>query len=265
VQTSAIYKAAQTLLDWRLSLTSITELPEAFRPRDEAEGYAVQQAYNALLGEAGLGRSVGYKVGCTTPVMQASLGIANPCSGVILEKAVLRHGGSIPLNGFLNLGVECEFAVELRSDLRPNGSQFTRASVAKAVGAVMVAIEIVDNRYADHRTLGIPTLIADNFFDCGCVLGEPVRDWRALDLPGLWGTISINGDEVRRGQGEAVMGHPFEALAWLANSRSKNGLQPLRAGEFALLGSIVKTKRLHAGDKARVAIESLGQLQLNVD
>ena len=265
MQTIAIYKAARSLLDRRLSLTSITELPQAIRPGDELEGYAVQQAYNTLLGRAGLGKAVGYKVGCTTLVMQTSLGIANPCSGVIHEAAVLRRGGTIPHSGFLNLGVECEFAVELRCDLFPNGSRFTRAGVEAAVGAVMVAIEIVDNRYADHRTLGIPTLIADNFFDCGCVLGDPVRDWHALDLPGLWGTISINGSEVRRGRGEAVMGHPFEALAWLANSRARNGLRPLRKGEFVLLGSIVKTKRLHRGDDVRVAIEALGELQLHVD
>jgi 2-oxo-3-hexenedioate decarboxylase/2-keto-4-pentenoate hydratase len=260
----AISRAASALLARRLSLTSITDLPKACRPRDEAEGYAVQTAYNELLEDAGLGRVVGYKVGCTTPVMQASLGISSPCSGAIHEKSVLLRSGTVPRNGFLNLGVECEFAVELRRELAPNAGPHTRDSVAKAVGAVMVAIEIVDNRYEDHRRLGIPTLIADNFFDCGCVLGDPVHDWSNLDLPSLCGTISINDKEVRRGTGSAVMGHPFEALAWLANSRAKFGLSLLAAGQFVLLGSIVKTKRLEAGDDVRVAIESLGELKLQV-
>ena len=264
MQTRAIYEAANALLSRRLSLTSITNLPEAIRPRDETEGYAVQAVYNSLLGQAGLGKSVGYKVGCTTAVMQTSLGISNPCSGAIHERAVLRRAGVVPRHGFLNLGVECEFAVELNRDLAPMAVPFTRENVTDSVGAVMVAIEIVDNRYEDHHKLGIPTLIADNFFDCGCVLGDPVRNWQNLDLPNLWGTISINGNEARRGRGDAVMGHPFEALAWLANSRKKHGLGPLRSGEFVLLGSIVKTKRLHAGDSVLVEIESLGELRLDV-
>lgn len=263
--THAMFKAADHLLSQRLSLTPIGELPEPIRPRDEAEGYAVQGVFNRLLGRAGLGNPVGHKVGCTTQVMRDSLGISNPCSGAILERAVLRRSGSIPRNGFLDLGVECEFAVELDHDLLPAGRPFDRERVGEAVGAAMVAIEIVDNRYQNHRTLGIPTLIADNFFDCGCMLGDPVRDWRKLDLARLTGTISINGNEVRRGNGSAVMGHPFEALAWLANSRARHGLPHLRAGEFVLLGSVVKTKRLHSGDDVLVAIESLGELRLTVE
>ena len=128
----------------------------------------------------------------------------------------------------------------------------------------MAAIEIVDDRYKDYRTLGIPTLIADDFFDSGCVLGKPVRDWRKLDLPNLTGRTAINGVEVGRGTGALVMGHPFEALAWLANLRAKYGLGPVKAGEFVLLGSVVETKWLKAGDEVRIEIEELGELRLGV-
>jgi len=62
-----------------------------------------------------------------------------------------------------------------------------------------------------------------------------------------------------------VMGHPFNALAWLANSRARHGLDPLRAGELVLLGSLVQTKWLSAGARARVEIEELGALELAVD
>ena len=140
----------------------------------------------------------------------------------------------------------------------------TRDSVANVVGAVMAAIEIVDDRYANYRTLGVPTLIADDFFDSGCVLGDPVGDWRRLDLARLTGTTSVNDVDVGRGTGALVMGHPFEALAWLANSRAKHGLGALHAGEFVLLGSVVETKWLNAGDRARVEIESLGAVTLDV-
>ena len=111
----------------------------------------------------------------------------------------------------------------------------------------------------------MPTLIADDFFNSGCVLGDPLRDWRKLDLGKLSGATYVNGVEVGRGTGALVMGNPLEALAWLANSRVKHGLAPLKAGEFVMLGSVVETKWLDAGDEVRVEIEELGELTLSVN
>jgi 2-oxo-3-hexenedioate decarboxylase/2-keto-4-pentenoate hydratase len=107
----------------------------------------------------------------------------------------------------------------------------------------------------------VPTLVADDFFNAGCVLGPPVTRWRDLDLPALDGVTRLNGTEVGRGQGRAVMGHPLEALAWLANLRARLGLPGLRAGEFVLLGSVVETRWAEPGDEVSVAIEGLGEVR----
>jgi 2-oxo-3-hexenedioate decarboxylase/2-keto-4-pentenoate hydratase len=56
------------------------------------------------------------------------------------------------------------------------------------------------------------------------------------------------------------MGHPLEALAWLANLRARLGLG-LRAGEFVLLGSVVETRWVGAGDQVVVEIEGLGEVR----
>ena len=258
-------QAATLLLDQRLSLQPITDLPRSVRPQTESEGYALQRVLNGLLTVAGMGKAVGHKIGCTTPVMQAFLGIPNPCAGAIFEKAVLYGTGRVPHSGFVRLGMECEIAVELARDLAPAGAPVTREAAGEAVGAVMACIELVDERYENFRTLGVPTLIADDFFDAGCVLGVPVRDWRKLDLAKLTGSAYINGAEVGRGTGALIMGHPLEALAWLANTRAKHGLETLKAGEFVTLGSVVETKWLDAGDEVRVEIEALGELTLSVD
>jgi 2-oxo-3-hexenedioate decarboxylase/2-keto-4-pentenoate hydratase len=256
-------KAAKRLAEQRLSLTPIEPLPHGQRPANEQEGYRVQQALNRLLSGSGMGAVAGHKIGCTTPVMQDFLGIPNPCAGEVFEKTVLYRSGRVPRHGFVRLGIECEIAVELGRDIYPQDAPFTRDSVANSVAGVMAAIEIVDDRYADYRILGVPTLIADDFFDAGCVLGDPVHDWRALDLTRISGATFINGIEVGRGTGALVMDHPFEALAWLARSRAMRGMG-LRKGAFVLLGSVVETKWLQAGDEARVEIEGLGTLALSV-
>jgi 2-keto-4-pentenoate hydratase len=253
-------RAALLIRDQRLGRTPIGPLPEDCRPRDERDGYRVQETLHGLLDRAGLGPVAGHKIGCTTPVMQAYLGIRNPCAGGVHGTTVHDSAAHVSHADYVRVGVECELAVRLGTDLAPASAPFDRARVAGAVGAVLAAMEIVDDRYQDYRTLDVPTLIADDFFNAGCVLGPPVAGWGALDLPALTGVTRVNGREVGRGEGRAVMGHPFEALAWLANLRASLGFG-LRAGEFVLLGSVVETRWVEPGDQVVVVVEGLGEVR----
>jgi 2-oxo-3-hexenedioate decarboxylase/2-keto-4-pentenoate hydratase len=253
--------AAEMLARQRLS-RSPTTLDVDQRPAGEEEAYALQTAANELL-SAPLGVVAGHKIGCTTPVMQSFLGIASPCAGAVFSGTVLRGAGIVSRAGYRKLGVECEIVAEIGHDIEPQGRTYTREAVAAHVGAVMAGIEIVDDRYDDYRALGANMLIADNFFNAGCVLGTPRTNWQGLDLPSLVGHMQINGSEVGRGNGASVMGRPFEALAWLANARSRSD-KGLRRGEFVFLGSLVETKWLDAADAVTITIEGLGGASLTV-
>src|SRR6202453_660954 len=193
-----IETAARQLVRQRLSLAPI-DPAEDMRPDNEFEAYAFQAAVNRQLSQSGLGLPVGHKIGCTTPVMQAYLGISNPCAGEIFAATVVESRGVVSRARYRRLGVECEIAIGLSRDVAADEAPFTRESIASYVDAVMAGIEIVDDRYRDFRLLGAPTLIADNFFNAGCVLGEPIRDWRRLDLGRLEGRTLINGREAGRG------------------------------------------------------------------
>ncbi len=262
---TTIAQAAGELLRQRLSLTPITSLPAGDEPATLTEGYALQLELNRQLVDAGMGKMVGHKIGCTTPVMQAFLDINQPCAGRIFSNTVMRGHGRVPRHGFVRVGMECEIAVRLQSDLPPRAKPYSRQDVVPAVAEVMAAIELVDERYSDFRRLGVATLVADDFFNAGCVLGDPVRDWRALDLADVTGRVWINGVEVGVGKGELVMGHPLNALAWLANAQYEHGLPGLKAGEFIMLGSVVETKWLNAGDRVRIAIDRLGEVALDIE
>ena len=253
--------AAEILAQQRLSLAPI-DLEVDQRPADEGEAYDLQEKVNVLLARTGLGAIAGHKIGCTTAVMQKFLGIENPCAGQVFTRTVL-DGGQVSRASYRRLGVECEIAVEIGLGIEPQRHAYTRHSVSSHVKAVMAGIEIVDDRYADYRSLGVHTLIADNFFNAGCVLAAPVTNWQRLDLAALTGHMRINDSEVGRGTGAMVMGHPFEALAWLANARSARG-QGLRRGEFVFLGSLVETKWLNAGDRVTIEVEGLGMASLSV-
>lgn len=255
---------ASTALDLahqRLSL--FVDLAQEAQPRDEIEAYALQGQSNDRLSDLGLGPRVGYKIGCTTPVMQGYLGIFNPCAGELFEATSTPNGGQLSRARYRRLGVECEIVAQLSRDIRPEEAPFTRENVVSAVGALLAGIEVVDDRYRDFKAQGVPTLIADNFFNAGYLVGEPITDWRGLDLPKIAGRVLINDREVGRGVGAMVLGNPMEALAWLANSRASRGLG-LRRGQIVFLGSLVETKWLEPGDVVRIELAGLGVLEVNV-
>jgi len=261
-EADRIETAVRELVRQRLSLAPI-DPAEDMRPGGEFEAYAFQAEVNRQLSQSGLGSPVGHKIGCTTSVMQAYLGICNPCAGEIFAATVVKSQARVRRADYRRLGVECEIAIGLSRDLAADQAPFTRDSIASYVDVVMAGIEIVDDRYRDFRSLGAPTLIADNFFNAGCVLGQPIRGLQPLDLARLAGRMLINGREVGRGDGGMILGHPLEALAWLANSRAARGLG-LQKGAFVFLGSLVETKWPDPGDLVRIEIDTLGALDLQV-
>jgi 2-keto-4-pentenoate hydratase len=251
-------EAAKAIASARRDLAPLRPLGAEIAPRDEADGYRIQDAVHAVLAQE-VGPLVGYKIGCTSQVMQNYLGIPHPCGGGVFSRGVHSSGISLHHGDYVRVGVECEIAVRLARDLGSTGAVFTADSVAGAIDAYHPAIEIVDDRYADWRTIGAPTLVADDFFAAGCVLGKPVTRAAAPDLLAVTGIAFINGVEVGRGTGADVLGHPHAALAWLANHLAA-GRKNLRAGQIVLTGSLVQTMWLNAGDKVLMEMSGLGSV-----
>jgi 2-oxo-3-hexenedioate decarboxylase/2-keto-4-pentenoate hydratase len=150
-------------------------------------------------------------------------------------------------------------------DLPTTPAPYSREQVAEAVAAVMPAFELVDDRQADYAQLAslALTLIADNAWNAGIVLGSPLRDWHSLDLAAARAVMLVNGAVVGAGHGRDVMGHPFEALAWLANMLAQRG-KNLRQGMIVMTGSIVATTFVQPGDAACVTVKGLGEVRLRV-
>lgn len=259
--TTSTGQAAALLAQNRLTGRRLPPLPDACRPTSEEAAYAVQFSLRETLVQSGCGDLAGYKIGATSRVMQDYLDIHNPCGGGLLASgahgspAVVRH------DSYVHPGVECEIAVRLATDLPAEAAPFSREQVAEAVAECMAAIEIVDDRYVDWRALDTPTLIADDFFQAGIVLGPAEPEWRRLDLAALTGTMAINGQERGRGLGGDVLGHPFAALTWLANQLAAHGVG-LRSGHVVLTGSVVATQWVAQADHVRVDVEGLGSAEV---
>ena len=224
----------------------------------------MQDALLALRSESH-GPAVGYKVGMTTAVMQNLVGLGEPAAGKLLAATIHAGPATIRCDDFVHLGVECEIAVRLAADLPAAQAPFSRAVVSAAVGTVMPAFELIEDRNADYARFAaeILAVIGDNVWNGGIVLGEPVADWRRLDLAATQGRLTMNGKVVAQGQGRDVMGHPLEALAWLATMLARRGEQ-LAQGMVVMTGSIIATRFVAPGDTLAWSVEGLGEVSLTV-
>ena len=97
--------------------------------------------------------------------------------------------------------------------------------------------------------------------NAGVVLGAPVSDWRARDLARTSARLLINGRMIGTGNGSDVMGHPLNALAWLADRLAAAGT-PLRRGMIVMTGSMVPIQYPVAGDRVVIEVTGLGSAEL---
>jgi len=260
VRVNYLEQAAQVLARGRLEGRPMEPLPPHLRPDGAPDAYALQRALHRRYRDAGLGHLAGYKIGCTTRVMQDYLGIDQPCAGGVLAPTVHHEQAELAHDAFCRAGVECEIAVRLARDLEPREQPWTRDEVAGAVGQVMAAIEVVDDRWRDFTQVDAHSLTADDFFGAGCVLGPPLAFDPALDLAALRGEMAIDGQLAGEGCGADILGHPLEALAWLAGSTASS--DGLHAGQVVLLGSIVRTCWLARGQHVRARIDALARAEV---
>ena len=231
-------------------------LPEAIAPATVAEAYAAQAALCELWGER-LGPVAGLKIATTTKVMQALMGIDHPCMGTIFAGRVYASPAAIAKADFINVRIECELAVRLGRDLPPAGAPYGRESVRGAVSEVMAAFELIEDRFADYKSSKALTLIADNAWNGGIVIG-PARPLPAgLDLDGIAGALKRNGEEIATGKTD----DPLGALAWLANQAAECG-RPMTAGMVVITGSVIPTVDVAAGERLDFSLEGIGSVSL---
>jgi 2-keto-4-pentenoate hydratase len=227
-------------------------------PADVAAGYAAQRRVAERLGAV---PPAGFKIGATTRQMQEYLGLSGPAAGFVPRESLRPDGAVLRFADFLNPGVECEVGVRLGRDLPPGPC--TRDRAAETVEAVFPAIEVVERRYpADLSVLGTPTLIADQVFHAAGLMGAPVPDRRAVDLGAARGELRVDGAVKGAGHGRDLLGHPFEALAWLAGSGAAEAFGGLRAGQLVWLGSVTPPIWLDGPCEVEAAFDLLGTARL---
>jgi 2-keto-4-pentenoate hydratase len=252
-----IAAASRTLNDhWRAG-TKFGGLDATQRPRDRAEGYAIQAAIERTSDKP----LFGWKIAATSEAGQKHINVEGPMAGRILAETVLPDGGTAGMAGNEMRVGEPEFAFRMAKDLPPRAQPYTVQEVLGAVATLHPAIEIPDSRFADFVSAGAPQIIADNACAHLFVLGPATEaNWRALDLIEERPVITLRGQRYV-GHGRNVLGDPRVALAWLANELRGLGIT-LKAGQVVTTGTCHPPLPIQSGDRFVADFGSLGKVSV---
>jgi 2-keto-4-pentenoate hydratase len=257
LDNNQIAAAAKTLSDhWRAG-TKLARLDTSIRPRDRADGYAIQ----AALATHSPGKLFGWKIAATSDAGQKHINVNGPLAGRIFAETVIADGGIASMEGNEMRVGEPEFAFRFARDLTPRANPYSLQEVLDAVGALHPAIEIPDSRFSDFVSVGEAQLIADNACAHLFVLGAATsNDWRGLDLIEERPVITLSGRQYI-GHGKNVLGDPRLALAWCVNELRALGMT-LREGEVVTTGTCHTPLPIHAGDLLAADFGVLGKVSV---
>ncbi len=254
---------ARELDESERSRVQIEQFSRRFPGMTIADSYAIQRAWVALQKAQGR-RVIGHKIGLTSRAMQLASQITEPDYGTLLDSMLLRDGGEVEASRFIKPRLEVEFAFVLARPLA--GPGVTLLDVLNATDHVVPALELIDARIEqfDRHTQAprqVLDTIADNAANAGIVYGgRPMRpdaqDWR-------WAGALLfkNGVVEESGLGAAVLNHPANGVAWLANKLAAHG-ESLAAGEIVLGGSFTRPVACAAGDTFHADYGRLGSISL---
>jgi 2-oxo-hept-3-ene-1,7-dioate hydratase len=227
------------------------------------DGYAIQRAWVAL--ELADGRSIkGRKIGLTSRAMQLSSQIDEPDYAPLMDDMFFAGGGDIPFDRFIAPRVEVELAFILAKPLQ--GPGVTLFDVLSATDYVCPALEIIDARIEQFdRDSKAPRKVTDTISDfaanAGIVLGgRPVRPLD-VDLRWVGALLHKNGVVEETGLAAAVLNHPANGVAWLANKLAPHGEQ-LNAGDVVLAGSFTRPTGAVRGDSLHADYGPLGSISV---
>lgn len=213
-------------------------------PRDLDAAYAVQAAVAARCGPVRAfktGRLPGGDVAIMAPILD-------------MRPSPARFRP----DEFSLIGVELEVGFLIDGPLpRVDAPDFEERAAA-CVRAVPV-IEVCDSRVVYPDSAPPLLKLADNQVNGGLVVGEPVAEWRGLDLSRVEARLTIGSETLLDGEAALPFGDAFANFCGLARRIGDHcgGLQP---GQVVITGSLNGLPWIRRGQRVEGEIRGLGRV-----
>ena len=256
-----VQEAARRIHEAERTGVQIRQLSLEYPDMTIEDAYAIQRAWVVM--KVAEGRTLkGHKIGLTSRAMQQSSQIDEPDYGDLLDDMFFRDGSDIPMSRFIVPRVEVELAFILGKPLR--GPNCTIFDALDATEYIIPAIEIIDARIEQFdrdtkRPRKVMDTISDNAANAGIVMGGRAIKPMDVDLRWVSALLYRNGVIEESGVAAAVLNHPANGVAWLANKLAPYGTT-LEAGQVILGGSFTRPTQARAGDTFHVDYGPLGSI-----
>ncbi|MBX2803704.1 MAG: hypothetical protein KTR31_38865 [Myxococcales bacterium] len=246
----------QRAVDERTAVPAITKSTELSLP----DAYAIQQASIDARVAAG-GRIIGAKVGLTSRAKQQQMGVSEPVYGWLTDEMLLPAEVPVSLSELVHPRCEPEIVFLMAHDLQ--GPGVTAHDVLAATEAVCGGIEVIDSRY-EAFSFTLPDVVADNTSAARFTLGSNRVAPDEADLALMGCLFEVDGELSATAAGAALMGHPAECVAMLANHLGRQG-KAIEAGWIVLAGGLTPAVHLHAGTHATATYAHLGRVGVRAE
>jgi 2-keto-4-pentenoate hydratase len=219
----------------------------------------IQDAHVALLTKRFGTEVAGYKVALTSKSTRDWLKIDEPCIGQVLGNRIHHSPCTVRLSDYVRFSMETEICCIMDKDM---AGECTVDDVRKNLRSIHTSYELVEDRAADLTRLDAHSLVSDNSWNGGIVIGPPADT--TLDLENRDGRLRVNGQITKEGNTRDTMGgSPLAVMAWLIGHLGKRG-KILKAGMPVITGSIIETQFPVAGDVLVFEVDGMPPCELRV-
>jgi len=209
--------------------------------------------------ESSENRIVGYKAGLTSKTVQERFGVSSPVRGVLLEKMLLTDGADVPADFGARPVFEADLLVVVKDASLHQAK--THLELLRSLTLVIPFIELPDLVMAEGEKLSAPLIVSLNVGAHLGVVGTGIPVRATQDFADQLAAMRVvttdqDGRELSSGKGVAILGHPLNAVLWLARDLERSRIQ-LKPGDVLSLGSFTPPLPPRPGLHVTVRYEGL--------
>lgn len=254
---ATVQQLAERLDNAETQRKEIVKITDDHPDLDWDDAYAIQDALRAIKVARGA-RIAGLKMGLTSHAKMKQMGVVDPVRGFLTDYGQVADGGECDTAGLIHPKVEAEIAFVTKRALSGPGCHI--GAVLAATDFVVPALEVIDSRYLNFK-FDLKSVIADNTSAARYVVGGNAGNAVGMDLKNLGVVMEKNGVVVATASGAAVLGHPAQSVAMLANMLGARG-QEIQAGTLILTGGVTEAVAVVKGDVINVRYQHLGSVSV---
>ncbi len=157
--------------------------------------------------------------------------------------------------------IEPEIAFVLSKGLPANPEGYSEAQINEAIGSCHMALELMQERFADDSGADFYEKLADCLVNQGMFIGSEIEREKAFAAANIDITVT-QGEKIQTFAGKHPNASTHSPVYWLINYMTRRGVN-FQAGEAIITGSFCGIVEVEFDKPTTVNYDGLGQYQVS--